>query len=104
MKTLEKAIASPLYGGSVLLPVAAPKGKRTKTNPLKEDIEKLNVEVTYGGGYYMLENIRESQNSYVYYDIFMLVQNVQDVSVQHKLKALHDKSTSLPLKKGAKKQ
>ena len=74
LKTLEKAIASPLFGGSVLLPIAAPKGKRTKANPLREDIEKLNVEVTYGGGYYCLTHIKVSDT--VFYDIFILVQNV----------------------------
>ena len=81
LKTLEKAIANPLFGGSILLPIAAPKGKRTKTNPLRDEIEKLIVEVTYGGGYYMLQNIKESRNTNIYYDIFMLVQNIQDVSV-----------------------
>jgi hypothetical protein len=91
LKTLEKAIANPLFGGSILLPIAAPKGKRTKTNPLRDDIEKLNVEVTYGGGYYVLQNIKENKDSNLYYDIYMLVQNVQDVSVQHKLKTIHDR-------------
>ena len=104
VKNLEKAIASPLFGGSVLLPVAAPKGKRTKTNPLGDEIEKLNVEVTYGGGYYVLNNIRVSRNSDLFCDIFMLVQNVQDVSVQHKLKMIHDRSTPAPIKKGLQTQ
>lgn len=100
LKTLEKAIASPLFGGSILLPIGAPKGKRTKTNPLREDIEKLNVEVTYGGGYYCLQHIKVSDN--LFYDIYILVQNVQDVSVQHKLKTIHDRSTPTPIKKGVK--
>lgn len=99
LKTLEKAIASPLFGGSVLLPIAAPKGKRTKSNPLREEVEKLNIEVTYGGGYYMLNHIQVTET--VFYDIYILVQNVQDVSVQHKLKTIHDRSTNIPLKKGA---
>lgn len=73
LKTLEKAIANPLFGGSVLLPIAAPKGKRTKTNPLKDEIERLNVEVTFGGGYYMLQNIQASPDSNLFMDIFMLV-------------------------------
>ena len=100
VKQLEKAIASPLFGGSVLLPIAAPKGKRTKTNPLNDDIEKLNVEVTYGGGYYVLNNIKVSRDSLLFCDIFILVQNVQDVSVQHKLKMIHDRSNPAPIKKG----
>ena len=103
IKTLERAIASPLFGGSVLNAIGAPKGKRTKTNPLRDDIEKLSVEVTYGGGYYMLTNIKESRSSDVYMDIYMLVQNVQDVSVQHKLKTIHDRSSPAPVKKGVMK-
>lgn len=76
IKTLDKAIASPLFGGSILLPIAAPKGKRTKTNPMREEIERMSVEVTYGGGYYVLEDIQESRSSNVFYDIYILVQNV----------------------------
>ena len=76
LKTLDKAIASPLFGGSALLPIGAPKGKRTKTNPLRDDIEKLNIEVTYGGGYYVLLNVKESRSTNVYLDIYMLVPNI----------------------------
>ena len=54
IKTLQKAITSPFFGGSALQPLGSKntKGKRTKTNPLREEIESKNIDVVYGGGYY----------------------------------------------------
>ena len=45
IKTLAKSIASPVYGGSVFLPVAKKGRPRSKKNPLEDEIVKLNTEV-----------------------------------------------------------
>ena len=41
-KTLDKAIASQVFGGSVLLPVGAKGKKRDKKNPLYDEIVASN--------------------------------------------------------------
>lgn len=69
IKILKKAIASPVFGGSVLIPVAKKGYARLKKNPLESEINGMNTEVIFGGGYYQLPNIRESATSSSYYDI-----------------------------------
>lgn len=63
IKTLLKTIASPVFGGSVLNPVGKLGGKRTKLNPLEEQIKALSTEDLFGDGYYELKNIRESEQT-----------------------------------------
>ena len=52
MKVFTRAINDPHFGSSVLLPVAKYGGRREKKNPLSDQINSLNIEVVFGGGYY----------------------------------------------------
>ena len=51
---LNQAIASPMFGGNVFLPVADQSGRRVKDNRLRADIAALKVDVINGGGYYII--------------------------------------------------
>ena len=42
VKQLEKALANEVYGGSVLLPVGEKGKKRTKSNPLYDEITHMD--------------------------------------------------------------
>ena len=88
MKNLGKAIASPVFGGSVLLPVAKKGHARMKKNPLEVEISKLNTEVIYGGGYYYLPNIREDETSQEYLDVYLLTPHIKDADLARKIKLL----------------
>jgi len=44
-KHLEKAMANEVYGGSVLLPVGQKGKKRTKANPLYDEIVSMEAKV-----------------------------------------------------------
>lgn len=93
VKILTKAIASPIFGGSCLLPIGAQASKkRIRSNPLAEEIRALNPETIYGGGHYILNNIRESVQTQTCYDIQILVPVVKDKEILHKLKIIHDLS------------
>ena len=63
LKNIDQAIASKVFGGSVMQAVGAKGKKRTKTNSMKENVMILNTETMYGGGYYTLLNVRESAYS-----------------------------------------
>jgi len=89
-KTLMKAIASPVFGGSVFLPVAKKGHARLKKNPLEEQITKLNTESIYGGGYYYLPDIRENENSGEYLDIYLLTPSIKDQDMARKINLIHD--------------
>ncbi len=78
MKNLLKGIASPVFGGSVFLPVAKKGHARVKKNPLEQEIATLNTEVIYNGGYYYLPNIRESEASQEYLDIYLLTPSIKE--------------------------
>lgn len=52
----------------------------------------MNVETIYGGGHYILDNIRESVQTQVCFDIQILVPVVKDKEILHKLKIIHDLS------------
>ena len=90
MKTLVKAIASPVFGGSVFLPVAKKGHARTKKNPLEQEIQALNCEVIYNGGYYVLPNIRESETSQEFLDVYLLASSIRDKELAEKIKMIHD--------------
>lgn len=90
MKTLGKAIASPVFGGSVLLALAKKGHPRTKKNPLEIEISKLNTEVIFNGGYYFLPNIREDETSQEYLDVYLLTPSIKDQDLARRIKLIHD--------------
>lgn len=92
IKNLTKAIINPAFGGSVLQPVGKLGTKRDKKNPLYEDILLLEPQMIYGGGYYVLSNIRESEKSQAFYDIYMLVPQIESNFMRNKVKAIHQHS------------
>jgi len=55
--TYTKSWASTVFGGSVLNPLGARMKKRTRTNPLSEQISGAQINALYGGGYYILERV-----------------------------------------------
>jgi hypothetical protein len=92
-KTLAKAICSPVFGGSVFLPVASGSKKgapRVKKNNLEESICKMNTEVIYNGGYYYLPDIREDESSAEYFDVYLLTPQIKDQDLARKIKLIHD--------------
>jgi len=56
--TFTKSYASKNFGGSVFQPIGQLKEKRTKKNPLENEIKNAQVNVLYGGGYYILRDVR----------------------------------------------
>ena len=78
IKTLAKSIASPVFGGSVFLPVAKKGHKRSKKNPLEEEIVKLNTEVMQYGGYYYLPDIKDSEFSNEFLDVYLLTPHIKN--------------------------
>lgn len=94
VKTITKAMMSPIFGHSVMYPVGGPgKGvKRTKKNNLEDVIYAMKTDDLMGGGYYYLSNIRDGEESSICYDILMLVPNIKDKELSHKIKTIHDLS------------
>lgn len=90
IKTLTKAIASPVFGGSVFLPMGKKGNARTKKNNLEESICRLNTEVIYNGGYYYLPDIREEESSPIYMDVYLLTPSIKDQDLARKIKLIHD--------------
>ena len=90
IKTLGKAICSPVFGGSVFLPVAKKGCARLKKNNLEEGICKLNTEQIYNGGYYYLPDIREDEASNTYFDVYLLTPAIKDQDLARKIKLVHD--------------
>ena len=58
----------------------------------------MNVEGLYGGGFYKLLNIRESEQTQAFYDIYLLAETVKDIDLLKKVKDLNDLSAGAPLK------
>ena len=80
-KTMQQAMASPIFGGSVLLPVGELKKKRTKSNPIYDELcnfdkmdkdKKIPLDILKNGGFYVLKNIRISENSNEFVDAWFL--------------------------------
>lgn len=63
LRKIEKLVASPVFGGSALQAVAHKGKKRTKDNSLKQNLVAMETQTIYGGGYYQLLNIRESDQT-----------------------------------------
>lgn len=90
IKTLAKSIASPVFGGSVFLPVAKKGHTRSKKNPLEEEIIKLNTEVMHYGGYYYLPDIKESEYSNEFIDVYLLSSSIKNIEIAKRIKLVHD--------------
>ena len=59
LNNAESAYKSNVFGGSVFLPIGKINGKRDKRNPLEQEINDLQVDYLYGGGYYEIQNVRQ---------------------------------------------
>ena len=81
----------PIAGGKV-------KGKK-RANPIKQEVGKITGDVMQGGGFYQLLNIRESKDSYVCYDIYLLAQSIENRELQAKMKTIHEINTQAALAK-----
>ena len=73
-------LRSPIYGGSVLGP----------KNPLKEQIRKQKPRKGGNGGYYILKNIQLKKGEPIFWDIWILIDSIQDKEQALKLQSLHD--------------
>jgi len=93
LKNIDQAIASRVFGGSVMQAVGSKGGKRTKTNSMRDNVLTLNTQTMYGGGYYTMMNVRESADSQTCYDIFLLTDKVEEQEVMRQMKAI-DQITS----------
>ena len=103
-KTMEKAMASDIYGGSVLLPVGEKGKKRTKSNPLYDEIcsmdkkaegqDHIVMDILKGGGYYKLENVRMDPTTNEYADIYLLAESIQDGELRELLDEINQISAS----------
>ena len=76
--TLLKASLSPVFGGNVLQSVGSLGRKRDKANPLRNEISNFEIDGMNGGGYYVLQNIRESEQTQIQYDIYLLTDQVEN--------------------------
>jgi hypothetical protein len=76
-KNAESLWASQVYGGNVFGPTAKTQlVARNVQNPLLDELKKQPVSVLYGGGFYVLKNVKYAAN--VHADIWMLVEAVDD--------------------------
>ena len=55
---MTKALSSPEFGGSVLLPVGVKNGKRDKKNQLYDGIKEMSIDALHGGAVYSLLKVR----------------------------------------------
>ena len=107
IKHFDKAMASEVYGGSVLLPVGEKQKKRTKSNPLYDEITSMEkktegldkpiaMDILKGGGYYIINNVRLDVTTNKFADIFILAETIEDKEVRQKLE--NSCTTALPSK------
>jgi hypothetical protein len=99
VKNVETAYSSNIFGGSVFLPIGKKNGKRDKKNPLELEIKATQVDYLYGGGYYVLKNVKEEYvteydgeeyTAATYWDIYMLVESIEQFEELKKLKIMND--------------
>ena len=98
IKNMEDAYKSSIFGGSVFLPLGSStkKGeKRDKENNLQNEINHANIDYLYGGGYYVLHNVRvhkedpeDEEEGIDFMDIYMLVEGIDQMEELKKLKTL----------------
>ena len=91
IKILTQLVLSPTFGGSVFQPVGKKGHPRTKKNPLEKEIAELDIDYAYYGGYYYLPDIKESEFSNEYLDVYLLTANIKDnLEAAEKIKLVHD--------------
>ena len=98
--TLTNAWASGQFGGNIYTALGAKyerKDKagaytttsRTRANTLHQKIKSTTIQSLYGGGYYKLEGVRQSEDSPNYYmDIYLLTEQVTKNDIMKKMKDL----------------
>ena len=57
VKNIERCYNSPVFGGSVFLPIGKKGGKRDKENCLQDDVKEASLDYAKGGGYYAIRKI-----------------------------------------------
>ena len=95
LKNMEEAYKSSIFGGSIFLPLGSStkKGeKRDKENNLQNEIRHTNIDYLYGGGYYVLHNVRvhkedpeDPSEGIDYMDIYILVESIDQLEEMKKL-------------------
>lgn len=111
MNNADSAYKSSVFGGSVFLPIGKKNGKRDKRNPLEAEINDIQVDYLYGGGYYEIQNVRQEpmpvedeeaeEEQYgeekeeqfeppEYWDVQMLVESVENAEELKSLKVLNE--------------
>ena len=65
-------------------------GLRSKKNPLEEEIIKLNTEIMHYGGYYYLPDVKESEFSNEFLDVYLLASSIKNQEIAKKIKLVHD--------------
>lgn len=77
LKNAESLWASQVYGGNIFGPTAKTAlVARHVQNPLLDELKKQPVSVLYGGGFYVLKNVKYAAN--VHADIWMLIEAIDD--------------------------
>jgi len=92
---MEALYSSNVYGGKVFSPIGRLNkggefGKRDISNPLESEIEQQAVNVLYGGGFYILKNVKYAAN--IYADIWILVEALDDPDIIKKFNIHSDLS------------
>lgn len=107
-----KSWMSTVYGGTVINPLGERGKRRTKTNPLNEVIngqegsqKAMQINWSKGGGYYVLHSVREHRNDARFLvDIYILVESIDDLSVQAKMEEANEDYKMLHWHKMSKKE
>lgn len=113
LKNIEDAYKSTVFGGSIFLPIGSSRKqgeKRDKTNNLKKEIEDAHIDYLYGGGYYVLQNVKVSretdgtndEEANLYIDIYMLIQSIDDIQELKKLKITREQAEPVRFDKNKK--
>ena len=93
-----KAWVSTVFGGTVVNPLGERGKRRSKTNPLNEIIngaegstKAMQINWSKGGGYYVLHKVREHRNDARFLmDIYILVESIDDLSIQAKMEEANE--------------
>ena len=99
---IEQVYNRQIFGGSIFLPVGSSNkrsARRDKENNLEKEIRESNVDYLYGGGYYVLKNVKvghdeengnQQHQGEEFMDIYILVETIQNMDEIKKLKVLNE--------------
>ena len=89
LKIIDKLYSSNVYGGSIFLPIGSADRRaalRYKTNNLEEDLRAMQVNYLYGGGFYVITQVRhsekvnlDSKEGALFSDIHIMVEAIDDI-------------------------